>query len=75
MNKTQWKALYKKMGMKNTIGFILSIILTIIGMIMCFEEFGFKFVFLTFAFSYLYDNLKNLISAISKTIKEYSIKK
>lgn len=71
--KTYWNAFFKKLGIEKSIGFLLSILLVIIGLFLNFKKFGFEFIFITFAYSYLYDNLKNLITTFKEVKKEYTI--
>lgn len=71
--KFYWKSFIKKMGKMNFVGFIISIILTIIGTILVFKEFGFKLVFESFALSFLFDKIKDFRKAIKETNDEYTI--
>ncbi len=71
--KIFWRAFCKNLGLWNLVGLILSLILSIIGTILIFEEFGFKIVLESFALSYLFDKYKDFKNAIITTKKEYEI--
>lgn len=68
-----WRAFYKKIGLWNLIGLILSLLMSIIGMILVFKEFGLRLVFESFALSYLFDKIKDFKNAFKETKAEYEI--
>lgn len=73
MKHTYFKGFFKKLGIKNTIGLIVSALFVTIGAIAVINNFGKELLIETAALNIFFKYIDKVIDAIKKVKDEYTI--